>query len=260
MKNFVKMVIVCFVLFAGSSVFAQCVPPNGEYRNPYTGFIENSPRIFDPQQRCYVPQGTQSGNIQQNQGVQVLANQAIRIPVGGQIPQGYCSWSERLQNVGLSTLLGGIFGALVGDNGRSAGQGAAAGLIVGTVVPCAAQQQYLQGVGNTGQAIAQPVSMEQHMCPPGTSWRMLDWVGHPKHGQNLCLPSEDQLQRDKQAEIQARASLQAQPTVTVGRICPTNTAWQKLDWPGHPQNGNMLCLNSEQVARDKAKMAQATGS
>lgn len=150
MKNFMKLVILSVSLFAGNAVFAQCVPMNGEYRNPYTGFVENAPRVFDSNLRCYVPQGTQSSN---NQGVQILANQAIRIPVGG-IPSGYCAWDERLKNVGLSTVLGGIFGALVGDNGRAAGQGAALGLLVGTAVPCAAQQQYLQGIGGQGQVVS----------------------------------------------------------------------------------------------------------
>lgn len=152
MNNIMKLVFGLVLTVVSSLSMAQCVPPNGEYRNPYSGFMENAPRIYDSARRCYVPAGTQ----QQQQdgggqyGQQWLARQAIPIPAGG-IQQGYCSWDERMKNVGFSTILGGIFGALVGDNGRDAGRGAALGLFLGTMVPCAAQDRYLQQ-GQQGQS------------------------------------------------------------------------------------------------------------
>lgn len=139
MKSFMKSVIVSsFLVFASFGVFAQCAP------SPVImgqGFQGGSPCWGG--QPFNNGQPYNSGQFVQNGNQQWLANQAIRIPATG-MPPGYCSWDERLKNVGLSALLGGIFGALIG---RAAGQGAAVGLVVGTAVPCAAQQQYLEQRG-----------------------------------------------------------------------------------------------------------------
>lgn len=49
------------------------------------------------------------------------------------------------------------------------------------------------------QTQTQMHTQQQGQCPVGTSWRRLDWEGHPKHNKEACLPSEEQIKMDKQA-------------------------------------------------------------
>ncbi len=64
---------------------------------------------------------------------------AVVVQQGTAAPQGYCSWGDRLVNVGVSAVVGGVIGALAGDSSRTAGQGAAIGGLAGVFIPC--QQQ-----------------------------------------------------------------------------------------------------------------------
>lgn len=116
-----------------------------------------------------VPHGTpplflQNGlfcTTQQPQGVQVLQSSAVYLPSGGQAPQGYCSWSDRVANIGISTLIGGFLGALATDTSRGAGQGAALGGAAGMFIPCAQTHvaQVPTTIVNQGVQSGQPATV-----------------------------------------------------------------------------------------------------
>lgn len=99
------------------------------------------------------------------------------------------------------------------------------------------QRPMLQPVSDAG---AQTVP-NGRLCPAGTSWRRLDWQGHPMHDKEACLPPEAEIAKQKMAFNNARCS------------SLPGTSWRRLDWPGHPQHGKELCLPSESViAQQKA--------
>lgn len=139
MTKTLKLILAALLVSFGATVFAQCMPMNAP----------GPPRLWDGVRGCYVPQGTPavySGNngqvvtSDQDWG-RILASQAIRIPQGQQIPNGYCSWGGRVENMAISGLIGAVVGVLAGDNRRAAAKGAALGMMVGTFVPCHTLQQ-----------------------------------------------------------------------------------------------------------------------
>lgn len=148
--TFMKSVIlVALSLFVGS-VFAQNPPTIscGDYR------VAQGNSCGQPGAVVYnhagYPTNARIGGQSVQTGVNwapLLASQAMRIPTGGQIPQGQCTWTERLQNILLSGGVGGLVGLLAGDNGRAAGQGAAAGVLIGTTIPCETKQKFLRAHG-----------------------------------------------------------------------------------------------------------------
>jgi hypothetical protein len=118
--------------------------------------------------------------------------------------------------------------------------------LVALLAACAAPMQQQPGLQQG--PMLQPVSdagaqtaPSGRSCPAGTSWRRLDWQGHPMHNKEACLPSEAEIAKQKTAFNNARCS-----------NLP-GTSWRRLDWPGHPQHGKELCLPSESViAQQKA--------
>lgn len=217
-----KLLILAFALFSffGNLAQAQCIPQNGAYRNQ-AGFVEDAPRIYNG--TCYVPQGTPSvygGNTQQiavqqvqqqqiqqqqQQLQQSLMSQAIRLQAGQQVPNGYCSWQGRAENIGIAGFMGAVMGVIAGDNRESARQGAALGMLTGMFVPCSALQQ-LQQVGQVQQP--QQVAVQQQQVQPqqaqqagqtstgcehapGTRQGILNISGNPKNGQAVCAKPGD---------------------------------------------------------------------
>lgn len=217
MSKTCKLIFAMFLVSFFATVSAQCIPPNAS----------GPPRHWDGERGCYVPQGTprlgtqananliafqqqqqqvvqqqavQQQQISQQQLNQVLAQQAIRVPFGQQVPQGYCSWGGRIENLVVSGLIGAVMGNLVGGNRSATQKGAAAGMVVGLFVPCNTPQVIQQVVPQ--QVVQQGVTVQQSgqqgNCPSNTSWKRLDWEGHPQNGKYLCLPSDEQIRMDKE--------------------------------------------------------------
>lgn len=93
--------------------------------------------------RQWVPPGVatnQSGTYAAGVPSGIPSN-AVYIQPGAAVPTGYCSWRGRLVNVAASAFVGGVIGALAGDNSRAAGKGAAAGTFVGVFIPCQSAHQ-----------------------------------------------------------------------------------------------------------------------
>lgn len=141
MAKTLKFAFAAILVSFGATVFAQCIPMNAP----------GPPRHWDGVRGCYVPQGTpavyngNNGQVvtsgQDQDWGRILASQAIRVPQGQQVPNGYCSWSGRAENMIVSGLIGAVVGVLAGDNRRAAAKGAALGMVVGTFVPCQTLQQ-----------------------------------------------------------------------------------------------------------------------
>ena len=75
------------------------------------------------------------------------------------MPQGYCPWGGRFENVIGGGVIGALIGALAGDNHRAAGQGAALGALAGVAIPCQQQVQqvaYQQPVYGNGEIGGSP--------------------------------------------------------------------------------------------------------
>lgn len=190
-KSF-KFALASLLISFGATVFAQCLPMNAP----------GPPRLWDGERGCYVPQGTPSLNSFNNQQVivggqyynhqqwqQLLASQAIRVPQGQQVPNGYCSWGGRTENIVASGLLGAFVGVLAGDNHRAAAKGAALGMMVGMFVPCSTLQPQVVVQQGVQQAPNNSNGSCQH--DPGTQPGVLNLPGHQKHGQTVCARPGD---------------------------------------------------------------------
>ena len=212
MKNFMKMaILLTSVLFAGS-VLAQNPPTIscGDYR------VAQGNSCGQPGAVVYNHAGHPTNARIGGGNHDWLANQAIRIPTNGGIPSGYCPWDERLKNVGISTFLGAVFGALVGDNGRAAGQGAAVGLLAGTVVPCNAQQQYLEQRGFQQQQQQQQIGERYQggntvRTPSNCNVGGKDFGEMPEAS---CTKVRESLTVRSQEVVQTTAVPQEQPSAT----------------------------------------------
>ena len=171
MKIVIK-ILAAIALFCSTSAFAQIYGVQNFC--PRTGTWNYGPPcsggIVQQQQQVIVPVG-----IPQN---------AIRIPSGGAIPQGYCSWEGRAANVGAGALIGGIVGVLAGDNHRAAGKGAAVGALAGVFIPCQ-QLQQLQQVQQAQQAqqvvTVRQESVEIVVAQPATVRRQISFEGGDFH-------------------------------------------------------------------------------
>lgn len=104
-----KIVFAALSLIAfGTSASAAwpCIPAEGPYMNPVSGYVENRPRFIDPSRNCYVPQGTSSAGNQQTTAVpqqQVWQQQQQQYQQQGQIlaPQMYPpqqGWGQQYQH------------------------------------------------------------------------------------------------------------------------------------------------------------------
>jgi hypothetical protein len=132
--------LMFFLVFSATSSMAQNqVYPSGCFgTNRYdsaTGQVIPPPCAGGPQG---IGQGHRVVATTVHQGG-IPAN-AIMLPQGAVVPQGYCSWSDRFANIGLSALVGAAIGVLAKDNSEGARQGAASGASVGVFVPCSQQQ------------------------------------------------------------------------------------------------------------------------
>lgn len=136
MKKFMKMVIVSafLALFSFGASAQGCVQApiiNG------TGYQGGN--------RCWGGQPQNGGQFVQGGSNQYwqqsLARQAIRVPYGQAVPQGYCSWGGRIENMAVAGLIGAVVGVIAGDNRESARAGAALGAGIGMFVPCETLRQ-----------------------------------------------------------------------------------------------------------------------
>lgn len=175
MKSAFKLAIATFVLLLGSSsAFAQIYgtqsycPRTGiwNYGPPCSGGVAQQQQQQQQQVIVPVPVG-----VPQN---------VIRIPSGGAIPQGYCSWGGRAENVGAGALIGGIIGVLAGDNHRAAGRGAALGATAGLFIPC--QQMQIQQAQQAQQVVAvRQENTEVFVVQPATVRRQITFEGGDFH-------------------------------------------------------------------------------
>ena len=60
------------------------------------------------------------------------------------------------------------------------------------------------------------------------------------------------------SQPQQVATTQQQAVVSQGQTnnCAANLSWKKLDWSGHPQHGNFLCLPAEEVIAQQKSASQ----
>lgn len=171
----------------------------------------------------------------------ILVPQQVQQPPRVVAQQAPCTWGGRWGNILQAGAVGALVGVLVTDTDRGTGKGAALGIIAGTQIPCDVQQ---------------PVT-QVRQCEAGTSWKTLNWSGHPQHGKEACLPSEEQIQLQKQTvntapvTVVTVAQIPAQSTVSQNS-CAAGKTWKTLNWPGHPQHGKTGCLPSdEKIEADK---------
>lgn len=99
MKSFFKAIMIVFLLSLTASVFAQCIPQNGPYRDQW-GYLVDPPRYHNGV--CYVPAGSPS---QQQQYQQQGYNQQQQYNVSSQIQQqligaGIQQGQRFVQNIG----------------------------------------------------------------------------------------------------------------------------------------------------------------
>jgi hypothetical protein len=245
MKNFFfKAFLAISLIFAAFSAIAQVESMNLRFVDINGGLHRNKVGAAAADQATRNAIG--NANVQGVIGVQA-APVYIQQPVILQaLPAGHvyrdCTPGEVLKRDGLMMLRGALAGVLIGDNSRSAGVGAGTGLLFSMAGEC--RVAVPQGVARTIES--QGVSAGTRVCPADTSWKTLDWQGHPDHGKQLCLPSEEKLQEQK-------AAFNSQNVTPTARTCGEGTTWKTLDWPGHPQHGKQLCLPSdEKIAEQKA--------
>lgn len=142
MKNIIKLFLVLASLFVAQQAFAACYSSAGH-------IPAGSPPVF-------LQNGQWCTEQQSKNGVQILQSSAVYVSNGASVPQGYCSWTDRLANIGISTLIGGFLGALATDTDRGAGKGAAAGGFTGMFIPCTQTTQGAQVPRNVaGQGVQQ---------------------------------------------------------------------------------------------------------
>lgn len=216
-----KLIFAALLVSFGATALAQCMPMNAP----------GPPRIWDGARGCYVPQGTpdlqSSGGFVNNGGVftqqtqcpdgsvwdgrgclinnnqqqwqQTLMQQAIRIPMGQQVPQGYCSWGGRTENVLTGALLGAVIGVIAGDNRESARKGAGLGALAGVFVPCDSLQQSQRVVVQQQQVV-----QNQQVLPPcrppqnpaGSRPGVLNLPGNEMDGKTVCaMPGDTNISR-----------------------------------------------------------------
>lgn len=221
-----NMLLVLFLLVVTASAsFAQCVPENGPYINTY-GFTENRARVYSPELRCYVPQGTVLNNGQ-NQPVQVVtpAQQVVNVngqpmvwarlsngqmalvpyhrphhqvvPVYQAQPQVVQQYPAQQQVVGGSfskcEVVGGVAGGTIGSLARNhRAQAVVLGTIIGGVIGNAVcqpvQVQSVQQYPVQNVVAQQQVQQGQGTppCDAGMRPGTLNLQGNPKHGQPVC--------------------------------------------------------------------------
>ncbi len=264
-KRFISLALVAFsfLSFAPAASaqhmggYAYC---NGYYRvgncsGPvYTGPTQQQPHVVvvQPQQRVIVAQPQQQHVVVVQQQPQVQL-----IPVQGQ-PGMFMFGGNQHRCPALTGWTGGVIGlaigAAIGNSSTLNGQkltlpGAAAGALAGTQIACdSVRQNVVASVPHQGQHSGR-------ICAAGKTWKRLDWPGHPQHGTEACLPSESEIQAQKQsmnaASTSERVQNQTQFAAQQNSCAPGKTR-KTLDWPGHPQHGQTGCLPSDQqIEADK---------
>jgi hypothetical protein len=156
MKNIIKFAFVLVSLVFAQQASAAC--------------YDNAGKVPAGSPPLHLRNGLWCTEEQPQVGVQVLGrSSAIYIPNGVQAPQGYCSWSDRVLNIGISTLIGGFLGALATDTSRGAGQGGALGGSAGMFIPCGQAAQAPRNLENQGSQGGQQAGVTQGIaCSTGS--------------------------------------------------------------------------------------------
>ena len=141
----------------------------------------------------------------------LLASQAGRLAPGGGLNKceivgaiaGGTLGSLAKNHTGQATILASLFGGAIGsaycESQRREALVEAAQIAQLQAQVRAQQQNGQNNQQNQGYQPLQPVNNNVHNCEAGTSWRQLDWQGHPAHGQYRCLPSEEIIRMQKAA-------------------------------------------------------------
>lgn len=177
---------------------------------------------------------------------------AVFVQQGTAAPQGYCSWGDRLVNVGVSAVVGGVLGALAKDTSRGAGQGAAVGGLVGVFIPCQPAQQGVvtqrvipaqqqQGVVTVYGA----QNTTRHSCMVGA--HIIDVAPH-QDCRNLTAAINSVMQGNGQQPQQAAAPQPQQAAQSQGQPGPTNAAFWGWHHPHASASNPMKCFSTKQIS------------
>lgn len=233
--NFRNLVLIVLSMIANQSFAQTCVP---------------APQIMGQPQRCWDGRLIGNGGVVLQQQVltqQVLPVQLVQarqaIPANCQLVRK--TFWERASNGAQSAFLDGVVGALAGSAvdriRQSGGQWTHVGANAGAAVGFAQgiSDEYTMICHNAADS-GQQVVASGHNCPAGTSWRRLDWEGHPLNGKERCLPPQEVIEQQKAANSHG---------------CESGTSWRRLDWEGHPDHDKERCLPPQEVI-EQQKAAQ----
>lgn len=248
MTNIIKITLLLVSMaFASQAFAAECGGINLQ-------FLGSDGKTHCSAEEANAADRARMNRFAGNSGVVLVQREPVYVSrpiVISAMPSGHafrdCTPEEDAKRTLLLLVKGLAAGALIGDSTRSAGIGGGIGVWYSMTGSCrvAVRQVTTETLGNQGEIVG-----TVRKCSPDTSWKMLDWVGHPKHGQFACLPSDEVLAQQKASRKEPSSG---------EHVCTTpGTSWKKLDWPGHHQHDKFACLPSDDVlAQQKAASQKA---